>query len=252
MYADPFREIGLTEGERIVYLALLELGDTTRSAIVKKSGIAGSKIYDVLERLRLKGLASIYMQNNVKHFRPQNPKQLLNFLDSKKLALEEQKSAIQEVLPKLMAQFLDSKEEQEVELLVGYPSVRLYFQEQVEELKKGEINYVIGGTRGVDEDYVIAMFRAVHKQRERKGIKTRMLYNSRQRKTVKEHYSAGEFRFTETRFIDHASAVSMNIHHDKVLILVFGKELTGIKITSADIRNSFMEYFDLLWNTAKP
>ena len=69
MIHDVLREIGLTESENKIYLALLDLGDSTRGDIVNKSGVAGSKVYDLLERLREKGLVSIYVKDKVKHFK---------------------------------------------------------------------------------------------------------------------------------------------------------------------------------------
>jgi len=229
----------------------LELGDTTRAKLVKHTKIAGSKIYDVLERLQQKGLATIYIKNNVKHFKPQHPKQLINFVEEKKARLESKKSEITKILPQLVSQFNSTKQTQEVELLTGLKSIKLFFQEQLEELKKGEKNYVIGGTRGSNDEHIVAFFRNIHLQREKKGIKTKMLYNRWQKKTVSKEYSAKEFPHSQTKFIDHASAVSINIHKNKVLIIIFGKETTGIKITSSDISQSFKEYFYLLWKQAK-
>ncbi len=247
MYDTLFNELGLTPSEKTVYLSLLELGETTRAKLVKHSKITGSKIYEVLERLQQKGLASIYLKNKVKHFRPQNPKQLINFIADRQEKLEEQKKEVQKILPGLAARFASSKKEQEVEMLIGLKSIRLFFQEQVEELSKGECNYVIGGTQGENDSHIVAFFRKIHIQREKKGIKTLMLYNKRQKKTVNKEYSTKEFPNTRTKFISHTSAVSINIHKNKVLILIFGKELTGIKITSGQTAKSFKEYFDLLW-----
>ena len=51
-------KIGLTEGETKVYAALLDLGETTRTELAKKSGISPSKIYDVVNRLMEKGIVS--------------------------------------------------------------------------------------------------------------------------------------------------------------------------------------------------
>jgi len=245
-----FNELGLTESERTTYLALLELGDTTRSAIVKKTNISGSKIYDVLERLQQKGLATIYIKNKVKHFKAQNPKQLLNFLEDKQQKIVEQKSKVEMILPQLVVMFNSNKKEQEVELLSGLKSIKLFFNEQIEELQKGEINYVIGGTNGSDEQYIVGFFRRVHILREKKGIKTKMLYNKRQKDIVTKQYGSKEFPLTKTNFIEHASAVSINIHKNKTLIMIFGKEITGIKITSVEIANSFREYFELMWKNA--
>ena len=43
-------KIGLTEGEAKVYLALSELGSSTVGPIVKKSRVAYSNIYDILQQ----------------------------------------------------------------------------------------------------------------------------------------------------------------------------------------------------------
>ncbi len=52
------KQAGLTDAEARVYLALLDLGSAKIGALVKKSKVAQSKIYDVLSRLLEKGLAS--------------------------------------------------------------------------------------------------------------------------------------------------------------------------------------------------
>lgn len=250
MFEKIFEDIGLSANERQVYLALLEIGDSTRTNIVKKTGIAGSKIYDVLERLKNKGLVGIYIHNNTKHFKPLNPKQLLNYLDEKEKTVQSQKVEIEQILPILTTKFLENKEEQEVELIAGLKAVHLYFEEQIAELKKGEYNYVIGGTKGNNDEHIIAFFKKIHRLREEKGIKTKMLYNTRQKKTARQEYGTEEFPNSETRYIEHTSAVAINIHNNKTFIIIFGNELTGVKITSQDVANSFLEYFNLLWKTA--
>src|SRR3989344_7507903 len=113
------REIGLTESEINVYLSLLELGDSTRGDIVKSSQIAGSKVYDILERLNAKGLVSIYLKNKIKHFKPTNPKQILYYLEDKKSQIVNIEKQVNLIMPDLLSKFGSSKEEQEVELLTG-------------------------------------------------------------------------------------------------------------------------------------
>ena len=50
--------IGFTKGEIRVYLAMLDLGNTTTGPIILKSKVARSKVYEILERLKEKGLIS--------------------------------------------------------------------------------------------------------------------------------------------------------------------------------------------------
>jgi len=249
---DVIKEIGLTDSEMKVYLALLELGDSTRGSIVNKSRVAGSKIYDILEKLQQKGLVSIYTENNVKHFKPTNPKQLLTYLEDKKKRITQVETQVKTVLPRLLAEFHASKEEQEVELLSGMKGLEIIFREQIDLLNPGETCYVIGGTRGFGEEAVYAFFQKMHMLRAQKKIKTRMLFNLRQRESTERLYSSKEYAGTTTRYIPHTSPVAINIYKNRTVIIIFGKSTSAIHITSQDVANSFMEYFDLLWKQAKP
>ena len=62
MKDDVLTEIGLSDSEKKVYLALLELGDSTRSDIVNRAKVTGSKVYELLEKLQDKGFVSIYLK----------------------------------------------------------------------------------------------------------------------------------------------------------------------------------------------
>ena len=55
-------ELGLTKGEIKVYLTLLKLGETTTGKIVEEAGISSGKIYEILEKLIRKGLASFIIK----------------------------------------------------------------------------------------------------------------------------------------------------------------------------------------------
>src|SRR3989338_647839 len=56
MEAKILTEIGLTQKESEVYLALVELGSSSASNIIQKTGFHRAVVYDLLERLIEKGL----------------------------------------------------------------------------------------------------------------------------------------------------------------------------------------------------
>jgi HTH-type transcriptional regulator, sugar sensing transcriptional regulator len=244
-------QIGLTDSEIKVYLALLEMGDSTRSAIVNDSRISGSKVYEVLERLQQKGLVSIYIQNKVKHFKATNPNQIMTYLEEKHQKMKDVQNDAKSILPTLLAAFESSKESQEVELMSGVKGMDILFREQVEILKRGETCFVIGGTRGSEEEAIVAFFQKIHLMREAKGIKTRMLYNINQKQTASKAYGWHKYPGTTTRYIIHNSPVAINIYKDRTAIIIFGKSITTIHIKSQDVATSFLEYFELLWKTSK-
>ncbi|MHA2069961.1 MAG: helix-turn-helix domain-containing protein, partial [Candidatus Thorarchaeota archaeon] len=73
MEIQDLRNIGLTDGEIRIYEALLELGETTRTQLAKKSGVSPSKIYDVTNRLIEKGIVSAVKKDGILHFSAANP-----------------------------------------------------------------------------------------------------------------------------------------------------------------------------------
>jgi len=243
-------EIGLTESEIKVYKALLELGDSTRGIIVNKAQITGSKIYEILERLQERGLVSVYIENNIKHFKATNPKQLILYLEQKQNKLQGLLQQTRYLLPQLLSLYDTSDKEQEVELYTGLKGLEILFREQIDTLKAGEICYVIGGTKGTNEDEIQSFFEKIHIMRQEKGIKTRMLFNKTQKITTKKRYSYKKFPLTKTKYIEHSSPVAINIYADKTIIIIFGRKVNAIHIRSKEVAKSFIEYFNLLWNTA--
>jgi sugar-specific transcriptional regulator TrmB len=245
------RDLGLTDSESKVYEALLRLGTATRGSIVDTSGIAGSKVYEVLEKLHEKGLVTIYIENKVKHFRASSPKQLLSYLEERKQTVAQLEVQAHTMLPTLLALYNEGKEDQEVELYSGLKGLEIVFREQIDALKAGETCYVIGGTRGSDEKDIQAFFQKVHVWRQEKKIKTKMLFNKAQKQSTEELYSTQKYAHTLTRYIEHTSPVAINVYADHTAIIIFSKKLSTIHIKSTDVASSFKEYFELLWRTAE-
>lgn len=71
-------DIGLTEKEARVYLALLELGEGTVSAIAQKAELKRAIIYVVLEKLNKLGYVSKVGQSKIERFTAADPLQLFN------------------------------------------------------------------------------------------------------------------------------------------------------------------------------
>src|SRR3989344_4816195 len=90
METKVLESIGLTRNESKVYLALLKEGTS-------KTG----KIYEILESLKKKGLASESKINNTKQYTAAAPSQILDYLDMRRKDLEEDESVIRKEIPAL-------------------------------------------------------------------------------------------------------------------------------------------------------
>ena len=103
-------KVGLTKGEIKVYLALIELGESSSGAIIIKAKVSRSKVYEVLEKLKEKGLVSEVIKENIKYFQAGNPKVILEYIKKKKEELKEQEEDFKKILPNL-EEMQKSKEE---------------------------------------------------------------------------------------------------------------------------------------------
>jgi len=88
------KDIGFSPNEAKVYLALLPLESSTASNLVTLTGIRDSKIYQILDRLKKKGLVST-QEGVPREYKPLNPVE----------ALETFQAQIQEEYEKKMSKF---------------------------------------------------------------------------------------------------------------------------------------------------
>ena len=63
------KDLGLLENELAIYLALLKIGSSTAATIADKTGLYRPYVYDNLNRLMEKGIVSVVLKDNKKHFR---------------------------------------------------------------------------------------------------------------------------------------------------------------------------------------
>lgn len=177
MELKSLNKIGLTDGEIRVYEALLELGECTKTALAKKSGVAPSNIYDITNRLLNKGIISKVEKNGVAHFSPANPHHFLDYLEQKEKEIEKERDIITDILPLLISKYSDAKKDTNVEVFIGWDGLKNIFQDLLVECNKKDTNYVFGASKGQNETQADLFFSKYSKLRAEKGIKTYIVMN---------------------------------------------------------------------------
>ena len=82
-------KLGLTHNEAIVYLALLELGESASGDIIKKTNKHRSIVYESLDKLKKEGLITGTIKKGKKFFQITNPEIITVKLKDKLLLAEE-------------------------------------------------------------------------------------------------------------------------------------------------------------------
>lgn len=243
------RQIGLTEGEIKVYVALLEIGEATKTALAKRSGIAPSNIYDVTNRLLEKGIISRVEKNGVAHFHAAHPRFLLDFLDAKEQEIEKEKHIVQEALPSLLGMFQKTKEKITIEVFQGWNGLKTVFQDLLDECGKGDENFIFGASRGEDDKQANRFFLKYSKLREQKGILTSIIFNAELMKEARINFflKAKHYRI---RFLQQSTPAEIMLYKNRTCIIILTKEPLVIRISGQEVMKSFKQYFDVLWGSA--
>jgi len=241
-------KIGLTKNEVKIYLKLLELGLTTSGAIIKKTGIHNSKVYDGLERLANKGLVTHVIIANTKNFKAVSPDRLLDFLEDKKKEISEEEKEIKNILPQLkLLQQLETDDTQ-AEIFQGWKGMETVFNEGIKAMNKNDIWYVLGAYAGEDKVRTDALITKVIKKCEKKKMKWKVLYNESARKTFQYEQQSP---ITENKFLPQETPATINVYKDVTFIALWIKNPIAFKIKSKKIADSFKKYFEVMWALGK-
>lgn len=250
MQAKIFEDIGLTSGEAKVYSVLLELGSTTITAIVKKSGVSSSKVYEILDRLCNKGLVTYIIQNKVRYYKAVEAFRLLDYLKKRKKEIHEQEVKIKEILPKLLSIQKEKTKLPEVQIYLGKEGIKTAREKVLKICKKGDTVYAIGGNDQAErvlESYWIDY----HRRRKKAGIKARYIIREAGRKTLgKAREKTGLIKIKYLEIWDEMP-LHIDIYKDYTEIAVFGDILMTISIHDKNIAKTFKAFFYKMWDIAK-
>ena len=237
-------KVGLTDGESKVYLALSELGSSTVGPIVKKSRVAYSNIYDILNRLIEKGLVSFVIKSKTKYFQAATSKNLLIYLENKEKELLQQKNELKKILPNL-EKIQGSHLSQEAEVFLGLKGLTAAYEKMLRSrTKKDEVLYFYIH----EEDYAEKSDLFYHSiQNLSKKVKMRGLAN----KEYKKSWFAKKSKFLNVKYVDFPIPGTIDISEDFVLIISWKPEIVGILIKSESIAKNLKDYFNEVWKIAK-
>jgi len=240
--------IGLTKSEIKAYLTLLKLGQTTAGPIVDEAGITRSKIYDILERLKRKGLVSQVFRNSVKYFSATNPKNILEYLEQKEEEIKDEKQNIQNLLPELLVWQSLGMDKKTVEVFLGFKGMENAFNTLAQEFESKETYYAFGAGKGENVKMVQLLFERLHNKRKEKKVKSKIVFNESSRGLFKTQEKS---TLVEARYAAHTTPAAINIYKNYTIIAILNEEPITILINSRETADSFKEYFQVIWTSSK-
>ena len=239
MEKSSLTNLGLTDGESKVYLALLKRGSSTVGPIVKEAKVAYSNIYEILDRLLEKGLVSFIIKEKTRYFQAAPPSQLKEYIEKKEFQLEQEKLTLKRLVPEL-ENLQQSTQQQQAEIFLGLKGMKTAFERMVQEYQETKKEYLFfyiaeEGFEQSDEFFsrIYPKFRHI----PAKGIAN---IKYKQSKFIRNTHF-------KVKYANFPIPSNIDILNDKVLLTSWQQPL-AILITSKDIAEKFSNYFYSIWS----
>jgi sugar-specific transcriptional regulator TrmB len=235
-------QLNLGSNEAKVYLALLEIGQTSAGAIIKKTGLHRSVVYETLDKLIARKLVFSLEKQNISFYQAKDPKKLEDMAQAN---LELAKSLV----PSL-DQILKAKGP-EITVYEGVEEWRRFWMEKTATQPVGSIDYVAGSMGAKWLEYAGPMAKKWLKMRVERKIKWQMIVfhkNEVELEYLEKHPDLHSYRLISK---DMMAEGNFNIWGD-MLILQSSAEPMLIEIKNDILVRVFKNIFDLLWESAEP
>lgn len=238
------QQLGISDKEIDVYLAILKLKKATVIQLSDATKIKRTTIYHCLETLIHKELVQKSVQDNKKYYLADDPKTGFNNL------LQDQKTAINLVVPELKNIFGQGLGQPEIKIYYHTSGLQQMFSDVLNSTEK-LARYYRSDTNLEDllgdkfiEDFV--------KKRVKNGVKSLSLrpfgYRPKRKQKLPHNQELREVRFLPNEF---SAKPFICVYDDKVTFISSmsnkGHKM-GFMIQSQEFAHAQKEIFDLLWN----
>ncbi len=250
MLLQVLEQIGLTEKEAQIYLALLEMGAQGATTIANKTQINRSTCYLILENLREKGLITTHTESNIQFFEAQEPNSLITYLNKRQNELVIQQNMIQNNMPYLEAIKKENTGSTTTKYYKGIDGIiNLY----LETLKTDDrLIYSFLNIAQIPEKLLHTLETIYVQERIEKQIEAKIIYISSTNKADKhQSYFKDSESLRTVKYIktDYNLSVEIQCIGDKTIITNFSPDNTfGILIQNSELAESIKTLHKIIWS----
>lgn len=246
MDVETLQALGLTRGEAEVYLTLIRLGNSSTGNIIKESEVSRSKVYDVLERLKQRGLVSEVIKENVRYFEAADPKRIIDYLKSKKEEIESKIAQSQKVVDEINRVKNTHLVKQEAYVYTGNEGIKTLYNQILDDLEPGEEYLAFGmGKKEFSMEKMSSFIKNFHIKRAEKKVHARIILHDDIKKEMKEF---SKIKYYSFKYTSVNVPTNIALWKDHVVNLVWNENPIAFVIKSKEVYTKYKEYFESLWD----
>ena len=237
------QSLNFSPNEARVYAAILEIGRTSAGAVIKKTGLHRSVVYETLDKLIGRKLVFKLTKGNITYFQPTDPQRILqNIRNKKDLALE-----LIPDLNKLVDQKLP-----EITIYEGVEACRRFFLDSVKRLPEGSTSFVAGSVGKLWYQWMGEDAKKYLDIRLKRKITLKMLLfdkSEAEMEILKKYLEIQEYRYIDRNFFNYGN---FNVLGDESINLQSVTEPMVLDIKNPTLVKVFKNLFEILWSIGEP
>jgi len=235
MKEQVFRDLGFTNAETKVYISLLKLGESKAGRIIESTNLQSSTIHHILNSLTEKGIVRSIFKSKVKLYSASNPESILeNF--------KERENKFKEIIPELKSIQMKYEESLNAEVYRGTKGVKTLLNELIQDSKPGDEFYFFAADISIQSEEIIEFF----KDYDIKRVSKKLVIKGIAHKNMKKEYK--KKRHHKMKYTNSPIPSNIGICNNKMILIYWGEEPSGVLITSKQIVDSQINFFNALWN----
>lgn len=262
---DILKQIGLSENESKVYLALLNFKKATVSKIAVEAHINRTTAYDILNYLNQKGLILKYIENKKTGFSIDSPKRLKQWLKDERRKIDVRESLLEEKFDEIQYLFKSTGEAPRVRYFEGNKQIGDFISDSLLSNPEETIGY--GATRLITEklkqhEIDDSFIQWYAKERSIRNIYGRFIVQEADRENLRTYlkkfyskYLTKEPNIIRVKILPTKNTKyflnETTIYGNKLAISHFSNDFYGVIIESEDAANTQRIVFESLWKMLK-
>lgn len=241
MFNKYLQDLGLSDKEAEIYVALLQVENSSVLDLAKKTKIKRPTVYVVLEQLSKKGLVSETIVGTKTYFQAESPERVRTFVEKQKAAFDEKANTVGGIIEQLKT---IQKEEGEKPLVKYFEGVEgiISANEGIFEVKDdGSDAYMV-----YSKDIVDATFKKEDLVKFKKGRVNRKIHS-----TSLYNYEQGEIPADEMSqrirvdYHKYPFKCDITVYQGKTRISILGDRKSGILVESQDFADTMKSLIKL-------
>lgn len=235
---------GFTSKEARIYLAILELGETSIIRIAKKSAIKRTTVYLTIESLQEKGYISTIKRGNKTAYFAEDPRAIIDRLDDNKRVIEA-------AMPQLLSfsNLIDKKPK--IRYFEGWEGMKEIYKDTLKYPNREMLSWFSESAYEFDENFFLNYY--VPKRVQKKIWVRALLADSLRIREIVERYDKDALR--TSRLISSEKfkmPIDITLYSDNKIGLFSYEEEIGVMIESKKIYESLRGIFEVMWELIPP